>query len=259
MNQMKKIAVFGTCFSRNFLSSAPYFNPDYKEYFNCVFTQFHSSIITIMSEPLTINLDRYDDIPLENKKFVVADFEKKFWKEMSKNSPDYLVVDLYTDALRSVGWMTVDCAVTISPIVEQSKLLNDLEFEFILDHSNQKKYKEKFRESLIRFKNKVLSFISEEQLILNKGRLAKTYFDEKREIKKFHTPEVIDEYNQFWEELEEIFIEQFPRSKVINMREMGFIGDVRYPFGLSVSHYQREYYREMFKKVIELTSDNVGR
>ncbi|EGP9221885.1 teichoic acid biosynthesis protein, partial [Listeria monocytogenes] len=41
-----KIAVMGTCFSRNAFNSSPFFNPDYKAFFECSFTQFHSSIIS---------------------------------------------------------------------------------------------------------------------------------------------------------------------------------------------------------------------
>lgn len=254
MTNVKKIAVLGTCFSRDFLNSDSYFNPNYKQYFNCIFTQFHSSIIAIISDPTTISLDKYNDIPFKKKKFVEMDFEKNFWRELKKEQPDYLIIDFYSDTLKSVGWLSSDCAITLSPIVEQSQLIHDLEFEFVLDHTNKEKYKEKFEESLQLFKKKITTYISEDQIILNKGRLTKSYYDEQREIQHFDTPERIDKHNQFWAELDEIFINQFPEINIIDLDSFKFIGDIQYPFGLSVSHYQTEYYQELMRTVKKISS-----
>ena len=249
MSEIKKIAVFGSCFSRNFLSTQTYFNPDYKDYFNCIYTQFHSSIIAIISEPISIQLDPYDDIPLEKKKFVKMDFEKKFWKELEKEIPEYLIIDLYSDALKNVGWLSSDCAITISPIIEQSRLNEVLEFTNILDHSNNKVYKDKFRDSLIQFKDQILIYMDENQIILNKGRLTKSYYNENGEIKYFNNLEMIDSHNQFWEELDDIFVGIFPECKVVDINHFEFIGDVRYPFGTSVSHYETNFYKELMRAV----------
>ncbi|HEM1641554.1 TPA: teichoic acid biosynthesis protein, partial [Listeria monocytogenes] len=90
-----KIAVMGTCFSRNAFNSSPFFNPDYKAFFECSFTQFHSSIISIMTEPANlINLDKYTDIKKSEKPFIEDDWKKDFFTNLKNSDADYFLIDL---------------------------------------------------------------------------------------------------------------------------------------------------------------------
>ncbi|ECW8242522.1 teichoic acid biosynthesis protein, partial [Listeria monocytogenes] len=93
-----KIAVMGTCFSRNAFNSSPFFNPDYKAFFECSFTQFHSSIISLMTKPANlINLDKYTDIKQSEQSFVEEDWKKEFFINLKNSNSDYFLIDLYPD------------------------------------------------------------------------------------------------------------------------------------------------------------------
>ncbi|EUJ22626.1 hypothetical protein PGRAN_12309 [Listeria grandensis FSL F6-0971] len=253
MTQVKKIAVFGSCFSRNFLSSAPYFNPTYKSHFACVMTQFHSSIIATMTDVVTMDISEYEDIPKEKKRFVREDFEKRFFERIAETNPDYLLIDLYSDALKNIGFISEKQAITISPILEQSRILNDIRFVKMVDHQNKQHFKSVWLTSLHQYRKQLLCYIREEQIILNVCELTSFYYDAQKKKVPYNTPETLDEYNQFWNELNTLFMQVFPKAKVLDMRNSGYIGDTSYPFGHSVSHYESGYYRSMLHKIRELT------
>ncbi|WP_163654756.1 DUF6270 domain-containing protein [Listeria sp. PSOL-1] len=250
---VQKIGVLGTCFSRNFLSSDPYFNPEYKEDFSVSFTQFHSSIIALMTKPFSLDISSYDDIPDTKKKFVQTDFEKTFFKELKKEKIDYLLIDLYTDALKSVGFIESDVAVTISPIIEQSQIRNDLPFKNMLTHDDPLVFQQRFKEALEAFKTKVLPYIEEERIILNQGQLTTRYFDETRKIIAYSNLDKLAQYNDDWRILDRLFLQVFPNAKTIDMLSEPYIGDALYPFGHSVAHYESKYYKRLYEKFKELT------
>lgn len=84
-----KVAVLGSCFSRNPFNSTSYFNPSYKKNYSCVLTQFHSSIVSMVSTPREIDIDKMDDVTAYNKYFIQNDFEKNFFDQVSELKPDY--------------------------------------------------------------------------------------------------------------------------------------------------------------------------
>ncbi|WP_244964404.1 DUF6270 domain-containing protein [Listeria aquatica] len=153
---VKKLGVLGTCFSRNFLNSSDYFNPDYKNYYSVAFTQFHSSLIALNTKKKWIDIDQYEDIPKEKRRFVIEDFQKQLFDTIKEKKVDYLIIDLYSDALKNIGFFNQEQAVTISPIIEQSRIKEDLSFEFVLDHKDETLFLKTFQEAIKSFHKKFL-------------------------------------------------------------------------------------------------------
>ncbi|MBC1473226.1 hypothetical protein HB852_01165 [Listeria grandensis] len=238
MSQVKKIAVYGSCFSRNFLSSAPYFNPTYKSYFKCVCTQFHAPFVPIQQDKIETDTS----FSKKKKQFVKESSEKIFFKNMRKTTPDYLLIDLYADALKSVSFVSGKI-MEISPSSKMSVIQRNLRSD----------YQQVWRAKLCEYKSRLIDDMEEEQIILNRCQLTKTYYDLNREIMSYSATETIDRCNQFWDELNSIFMQVFPRSKVLDMRESGYIGDISYPFGHAVSHYESAYYQHMMVRLKQLT------
>ncbi|MBC1521743.1 hypothetical protein HB912_08795 [Listeria aquatica] len=245
---VQKIAVLGTCFSRNFLNSSDYFNPEYKKHYSVSFTQFHSSMITLITEPFFFNIDHYEDIPPEKKKFVVADFEKHFFQELKQKTPDFLIIDLYTDALKKIAFIKANQAVTISPIIEQSRIRQDLPIKKLVSQENWQQFLEEWIRAVQLFKEKISPYLAEEQLILNQAELTTSYFDARGEKVAYKNLSQLMQYNQLWWELDQHFLKIFPKANVISMRGEAYIGDARYPFGHSVAHYQSDYYKKLYSK-----------
>lgn len=250
---VQKIGVVGTCFSRNFLNSSAYFNPGYKTHYQVSFTQFHSSFIALMTDPFSFQIANYKDIPSEKKPFVKTDFEKSFFQALEKEQPDFLLIDLYTDALKETAFVSDHQAITISPIIEQSQIRNDLPIKKIISQTDWPLFLEYWMDAIERFKEAISPYLREEQLILNCGKLTTRYLDSGGKVQPYKNVSKLEQYNRVWRELDHCFLTVFKKAKVINMLEEKYIGDVRYPFGHSVSHYESAYYKKLYQKFKEVT------
>ncbi|KYG37107.1 DUF6270 domain-containing protein [Bacillus gaemokensis] len=247
-----KVAVLGTCFSRNAFNSSPYFNPNYKKIYNCVYTQFHSSIISLVSNPVPLTVEELTGVRENDKNFVAVDFDKSFFDKLKESQADYLILDLYSDASKAILRFNDDRYVSCSYILEDSSYINQVENVKIIDHSNQERYFDIWKDAVEKFIKKLTEILPEERIILNKGRFTSTYFDENREIKSFSDPQLIHRNNYFWDKLDNYFMYLMPGVKFIDLTDTSYIGDATYPFGTSFSHYESGYYKEFLNRLNNL-------
>ncbi|WP_250622043.1 DUF6270 domain-containing protein [Bacillus subtilis] len=91
---MKKVAVYGSCVTRDNFNSQ--FNADYKNFFDCVLTQNQSSIISTMSKPNYIVIDN-ENMSNHEKNTLKTDFENSFLTEIKSVQPDILILDFFAD------------------------------------------------------------------------------------------------------------------------------------------------------------------
>ncbi|EAG9289249.1 teichoic acid biosynthesis protein [Listeria monocytogenes] len=249
-----KIAVMGTCFSRNAFNSSPFFNPDYKAFFECSFTQFHSSIISLMTKPANlINLDKYTDIKKSEQSFVEEDWKKEFFTNLKNSNSDYFLIDLYPDVIRPVIWLNDETAITLSYVIEQSQLLNDIPYERISDHIDNEAYFNEWKGYADQFIEKLTEIIPANRVILNLGGFTTSYYDEDRKIVTYKNKMAIEKNNYFWDRLNNYFLSKLPEAKVIDFSKKGYIGDFNYPFGHSFSHFESPYYKDFLKELIYIT------
>ncbi|EDK4068903.1 teichoic acid biosynthesis protein [Listeria monocytogenes] len=249
-----KIAVMGTCFSRNAFNSSPFFNPDYKAFFECSFTQFHSSIISLMTKPANlINLDKYTDIKKSEQSFVEEDWKKEFFTNLKNSNSDYFLIDLYPDVIRPVIWLNDETAITLSYVIEQSQLLNDIPYERISDHIDNEAYFNEWKGYADQFIEKLTKIIPANRVILNLGGFTTSYYDEDGKIVTYKNKMAIEKNNYFWDRLNNYFLSKLPEAKVIDFSKKGYIGDFNYPFGHSFSHFESPYYKDFLKELIYIT------
>lgn len=249
-----KIAVMGTCFSRNAFNSSPFFNPDYKAFFECSFTQFHSSIISIMTKPVEqINLDKYTDIAKGEKSFVAEDWNKDFFTNLKNSNSDYFLIDLYPDVIRPVIWVNKEAAITLSYVIEQSQLLNDISYERILDHIDNEAYFNEWKGYADQFIEKLTEIIPADRVILNLGGFTTSYYDEDGKVVAYKNKMAIEKNNYFWDRLNNYFLSKLPEARVIDFSKKTYIGDFNYPFGHSFSHFESPYYKDFLKDLIYIT------
>ncbi|EPG0635141.1 DUF6270 domain-containing protein [Listeria monocytogenes] len=249
-----KIAVMGTCFSRNAFNSSPFFNPDYKAFFECSFTQFHSSIISLMTKPANlINLDKYTDIKKSEQSFVEEDWKKEFFTNLKNSNSDYFLIDLYPDVIRPVIWLNDETAITLSYVIEQSQLLNDIPYERISDHIDNEAYFIEWKGYADQFIEKLTEVIPADRVILNLGGFTTSYYDEDGKVVTYKNKMAIEKNNYFWDRLNNYFLSKLPEAKVIDFSKKGYIGDFNYPFGHSFSHFESPYYKDFLKELIYIT------
>ncbi len=241
-----RIAVLGSCFSRQIFSSDEYFNSDYKKFYVCGYTQFHSSIISLCSKPINYDIQQYYDYFDEAaRRYLPAEFDKDFFDRVRKDAPDYLVIDLYADAVRPIICIEKNKYITCN------KYLNQIPFEHLFQSKyvfpGSKEHQDLLKQYMLVFHDKILDIINEERLILLMGRFSSEYINEKtNEINEWSLKEKIKSNNENWNVADSIFLEVFPNARVIDQRNTQWRSDYYSPIvgGASPSHYQKWYYRD---------------
>ncbi|MEH6958020.1 DUF6270 domain-containing protein [Neobacillus drentensis] len=253
------IGVLGTCFSRNAFNSSEYFNPDYKNYFNCVFTQYHSSVISLISEPVEINISEITDvIPRSNLVYLKDDFEKSFFENIKEKNLDYLLIDFYADVIRGVIQFDKNRYVSGSHILRKSNYYEKIKnITTSIEHENDEVYFRLWREFCDKFFEKLLTILPEKKIILVLPKLTYKYYENNSKIRKFNgtglfDPQTISYLNYFWDKLNNYFLNIAPGINIIDMRDLEYIGSDVYPFGLSPEHYEKQYYKEFLNRLLKV-------
>ncbi|WP_241463161.1 DUF6270 domain-containing protein [Listeria aquatica] len=142
----------------------------------------------------------------------MADFEKHFFQELKQKTPDFLIIDLYTDALKKIAFIKANQAVTISPIIEQSRIRQDLAIEKLVSQENWQQFLEEWIRAVQLFKERISPYLAEEQLILNQAELTTSYFDARGEKVAYKNLPQLMKYNQLWLELDQHFFKKYFRK-----------------------------------------------
>ncbi|RPJ98715.1 hypothetical protein BSBH6_04244 [Bacillus subtilis] len=252
-----KIAVLGTCFSRNAFNTREYFNPNYKQYYECVYTQFHSSIISLVSEPIDINIDNLSGIRAQDKSYVKTDFQKDFFENLKEKSPDYLIIDLYPDASSPLIKYGETQYASASYILTDSDFFNKHTGFSLVEQTDFEFYFALYKKSIDMFRSKILKILPEDSIILNKGRFAYEFKDREKKIRQFGDKEALQRYNYFWDKVDNYFEYKFPKAKIIDLESHNFIADEDHPFGKSASHYESAYYKKFLDHLNQLLLENL--
>lgn len=253
-NNPLKIAVMGSCFSRNAFNSKPYFNPDYKRFFEVTFTQSHTSIFSVLSKPYKgVNIDKYSNMTNNERRTVQDDLDKGFFEKLENSKSDYLLLDFYPDVLRGPLWLESGEILSLSYIMEQTGILNDLPVKRLLDHSDNEAFFQEWTTYVDKFIEKLLTIIPAEKIILNKGGFTTKYYDKNGTVQEYKIKMRIERNNYFWERLNNYFLSKVPTAQVIDFRKKPYIGDFYYPFGHSFSHFESGYYKDFMRELIYIT------
>ncbi|MED0987047.1 DUF6270 domain-containing protein [Bacillus paramycoides] len=255
--KVTNIAVLGTCYSRNAFNTIDYFSPKYKKLYKCGYTQFHSNIISLVSDPVEFNRDDFTQSELKEADInhLKSDFEKSFFENLKEIKPEYLVIDLYVDACREVIEMGDNSYVTLNYMIPQTAFYKKLKGKKVISHYNVNEYFELWEKSLEKFIERLLPIIPEDRIILNRGRLTPKYKDANNKLVEFPEKE-IKRNNYIWDRLENCFLHHLPNVKIIDMRKTKYTGYFKHPFGNSYAHYESDYYKEFIFRLNEIVLED---
>ncbi|MDA1476333.1 DUF6270 domain-containing protein [Bacillus changyiensis] len=257
-NNVTKIAVLGTCYSRNAFNTREYFNPTYKKLYACTFTQFHSNIISIVSDQVDFNIEDFSEKNLNPSDIghIRGDFEKTFFENLKKEKPDYLILDFYVDACREVIQMEENSFITLNYLLHSTRFFKNLIGKNVISPTDFDNYFERWKESLRKFIEQLLKIIPEEKIILNRGRLTTKYKDANHKLFEFPEKDLIKRNNYVWDRLENYFLHLLPNVKMIDMRKTKYVGSSQHPFGKSYVHYESDYYKEFLFRLNQIVLED---
>ncbi|WP_454640122.1 DUF6270 domain-containing protein [Bacillus mycoides] len=250
-----KIAVCGSCYSRVAFSSNAYFNPDYKEKYDVVHTQFHSSIVSVMSKPTKFPSDYFLNYTKTQIDYIKDDFEKGFFEKIELLKPDFLIMDFYADVFSDLIIFDEDHIITGSYYVRDSEYLYETSrVAEILTRENIEIYLSYWHKAMERFSQKIQEYMPQERIIFQRARAVETFYDKDKKVKKFKNDRnFIERSNTLFEYMENYLLYLMPNVQVIDLAQFGYIGHYDFPYGgESVNHYEPNYYKEMLKKVDDI-------
>lgn len=222
-----KIAVLGTCFSRSVFKSDMYFNPDYKRFYECVYTQFHSSIISMSSKKVEGNIKIEELVrSQEAKKYLPTEFSKDFFERFEKSGAEYLLVDNYIDATRPLIVLGKNCYLTYNKYYENSNLIRKFaDRKMILPGTEE--YYELYEKYIQIFLENIKKYITEEHILLLVGRFSYKKINEKTKVvEAWKDGHIIQRNNMYWDKIDYLFQKAAPNARVIDMRNTQYVSDV---------------------------------
>ncbi|MFD3445598.1 DUF6270 domain-containing protein [Microbacteriaceae bacterium 4G12] len=260
-DNVTNIAVLGTCYSRNAFNTTDYFNPSYKKLYKCTYTQFHSNMISLVSNSVEFNMGDFTRSGLKESDihYLKSDFEKSFFTNLKEAKPDYLIIDLYVDACREVIEIDDNSYITLNYLLPQTAFYKKLKGKKVISYHNSVEYFELWKKSLEKFIEKLLLVIPEDRIILNRGRLTLKYKDANNKVIEFPEKDLINRNNYIWDRLENYFLHLLPNVKVIDMRKTKYTGYYKHPFGNSYAHYESDYYKEFLFRLNEIVLKDKGK
>lgn len=249
----------GSCFSRSIFRSDDYFNPEYKKYFHVGKTLFHDSLISLFSKPVKFDYSNISDLQTGDAKLYVGiEFEKNVDSLLSENAFSLAVIDNYIDATVPVFRFQENSWLTYNKYISESvfkRFISDCEILYPGSESHQKLYRYSVRKL-----RQTLKANGIENTVLIGGRLSKYRIEAKTAgiVPWSEKLDWIIDSNNNWELADLMFLEEFPEAIYIDMRKNTWLSAPNPPMigGASPSHYQSEFYRELFQKLLAMISRN---
>lgn len=252
-----KLAILGTCYTRGAFNSAPYFNPGYKEKYTITFTQFHSSIPSLMSEPVHFPESFFKDRKPIEKAYLACDFDKLFFDRLSESKADYFMFDLYPDAVRDLVVYNDQHMITGSFYLRNRDFLQSLTGKArFISHDDEKEFLNYWCPAADAFAAKIVQFFPQERIILQKARMINRYYDTNHQVKYFGDQlDLVKRSNMFFQFMESYLLHRLPHIHTIDLNDFGYIGRYDHPYGLSTNHYEPDYYKRLMQELDQIVNE----
>ena len=242
------VSIFGSCVSRDLLEFRKQNNFGLKQYFA------RCSIVSAVSSPIVVVEQEISLDSKFQKRQVMADLDKRMWRELERDKPDYLMVDFIDERFPSGkcgnSYFTLSNEMVQSGYVKDYKVIErkkissfirstfhkDKKNVFVIDNRSIEKW-------LDVFWDRVLRIYQADKIILHEAKMADDYYDEDGEIKRFS--ENYLEHNKKINELLE-YMYNYSKRKLKNCISIS-VDSKRYAtcqhkWGLAPMHYTNEYY-----------------
>lgn len=250
------VAALGSCVSRDPFNTL--FNPSYKDFFKMDAYQFQMSIISLMSNPIRYNSEDYvfEKKVSENSDWHFrTELNKRFLNDLVAVSPDYLIIDFYTDVLFGVIEVDDSYLSNKKEIFSKNKLWEKLHLgQSINVQEDFDIYFNLFKKSFDKFMLKKKKYLPNTKIVINKARFTNEYWDDvKKEIITFGNKNsgYYDILNHYWSELDNYVISTYNTEAIEYNKK--YYADPNYRFGgLHTVHYKNNFYEDFQLKLLAI-------
>lgn len=253
----KNFTVFGCCASRDVFNSQINFN--YKDFFTIGNDAFHTSMISLMSNPVSYkdsSINEFEgEITEYNLGLIKKDFDKSYLNNLKKDDYEYMVLDTYFDVRHGVIKLNDQSTyITNTPFVHQTDFFKSTPNKDIITIKNDfNKYLELWTDCCDNFFKYVEKYCPDMKIILNPVRSSTEVIDNGDVF-------VNESYNSFIPNhcyrsiLDEYILNNFDVDVLI-FDKKHFL-DANYFFGKAEIHYSYSYYEDVTNQLNEIISKN---
>ncbi|MEH7075101.1 DUF6270 domain-containing protein [Neobacillus drentensis] len=252
---MKKIAVLGSCVSRDSFNSK--FIPDYKDYYTCVLHQNQMSMISLAAEPISFDESLIDHLSPFDTRHFKTELDKSFFSEMKKHQPDYLIIDFYGDlfyGVQRIGESYITNKKWLFQKTSQYPKLDTKE-EFQIFFNEKDRYLELWRAGVATLFTFLQVYVPHCKVIINKARFVDEYLD-----KETGTMKIISQsgrkkyinvpvYNKWWDALDNHVIKNYD-VQVLDYSGRTYYSVEDHPWEMFYVHYDMSFYQDFTRKLL---------
>lgn len=258
---MLKVAVLGSCVSRDNFNSK--FIPDYKKYATCVLHQNQMSMISLNSDPIPFDEKLIDNLSPFDTRHFTTELNKRFFSEMKKYQPDYLIVDFYGDLFYGVQKVGDSYITNKKWLFKQTSLYErlDIREEFQMFFDQKDRYLELWKAGVKRLFNFLKEDVPNCKVIINKARFIDEYID-----KETGETKIISEsgkkryinvpvYNKWWDALDNHVIKNYD-VKVIDYQGRHYKSIEDHPWDMFYVHYDMSFYQDFSRQLLTIALED---
>ncbi len=231
------------------------FNPDYKDFFECVLHQHQCSILSIMSPSFPVVED--EEVAKMNaftSWHYRTEHTKEFLSLVQVRQPEYLLLDMYADIYLGVVEV-IEGYFTYNPKFKDVSPMKEAEVVWRLT-SHFEPYFKVWMQHIDAFFQFLHEKIPQCRLILVKARFVDQFADggslnEWRAERKYPTVDV-ERLNGIWDMLDAYMENRFD-IQVLDMTQKDYKLDREHPWGGFYVHYTKDFYHDFLQKLTGFT------
>lgn len=255
MNKIK-IAVIGSCVSRDGFNSK--FVKNYKEFYQCVLSQNHMSMISLLSDPIPFMPKKLDgDITDFNKQILMTELTKGVWDSLKIQNPDYLILDFYPDIYFGVRKVGESFITDKTPLFRKTPLYLTLDLkDSVKIENNYDEFMELWKNSVNVFMDRISTEFPNLKIIVNKIHFTDFFISkESGELKRisetgFCRKVNVEQINLWLDEFYKYFEDNYDVSYL--EYEKDYYSEEDHIWDLFYVHYTKDFYQDFTTKLLSV-------
>ncbi|TDK62176.1 hypothetical protein E2K98_08920 [Bacillus salipaludis] len=254
INKKKKgISIIGSCVSRDNFNR--HFNEDYKKDYEMFKLQNQTSIISLVSKPITYNTNEINNIGDWEAEQLCTELDKSFFRNLNFRENDFIILDFFSDVY--FGVINFDGMYITNNywVLQKTNLYKRLSsYPKLNIINNFDAYFELWRRSIHEFFRRVSIILPHSKIILHKARFTDSYIKDDGSVALFNNAKEVSKYNKAWSALDR-YIEANFDVIPISIDEGKLISTENHKWGKFNVHYDLPYYHEFIKRLREISED----
>lgn len=247
-------AVLGSCIIRDVFNSK--FSPDWKTRNTLVAAAHQSSMVSLMSDPVSIDRASLSDVDQHSAQTIVEDFEKTAIKDLLEHRPALILVDLFSDARFGIARLKDGSVITNNSWkIGASKAYKTLDIEEVVTLQNdEQRYLELFKEALGKLKKAIEGIDGYNPRVVVVSVRAADYMRDGYGVIT-QNQAATKMLNSAFEKLEKAALDAYPGLELMDLSEFTEWADANHPWSSYVVHYEPEYYVALNQRIREISGN----